>query len=270
MKIIIILFTFMLVFYTQVIYSSESNKQGVLMIDQLPDATVRLSHQSVQGQFRAMSQYISYTSKQHVPGIKESGVGYYYDSKKKSLQPKTFYRILRGHPIHTKNMFDFKIEGKGFFTVEMPGKQLAFTHDGRFELDRSNRLVMRTTGFPVLGENGYIFLNEGPIVVDKKGELYQSESLIDVLRVEWVKYPDKLESLDKVVFFFPSDLMKNKQYAEKADYEILQGYLEQSSIEQAHSGRIDEWNTAHQANTRMIKAYMRNMSSSIQAGAPLQ
>lgn len=250
--------------------AAEVHLSEIGIIDRLPNAAIRLSHQSVQGQFQAMNQYLGYTAKQHVPGIKESGTGYYYDSKTRELQSRTFFKILRGHPVETKNSFDFKVEGTGFFVVEMPGGSLGYTHDGRFEIDDQKRLVMRSTGFPVLGENGYLFVESSSISVNKQGQIFENENMIGAFKINWFKDLNTLDTLDRVVFFLKrKDFIAEKVY-KKPVYEILQGFVEQSSVGIAYAGRVEEWTSGHQANTKMIKSLMRNLSSSIQAGAPLE
>ena len=71
---------------------------------------------------------------QNLPGAKESGVGYYYDNKKKEMKRILFYSLSQGYPRETRKALDFYIEGKGFFVVELPGGWPAYTQDGRFEL----------------------------------------------------------------------------------------------------------------------------------------
>ena len=45
---------------------------------------------------------------------------------------------------------DVAIEGRGFFDVELPSGEIAYTRDGRFSLDPQGTLV-NTDGFPVAG-----------------------------------------------------------------------------------------------------------------------
>ena len=127
----------------------------------------------------AMKSFIVYTAVQHVPGTKESGVGYYYDNKKRKMKRVLFYRLSQGYPRETKNALDFYIEGKGFFVVEIPGGWPAYTQDGRFEIDDEGRIVTFDDHFPVLGENGHIYVGPGSIDVDKNGVIYQGQNVVD-------------------------------------------------------------------------------------------
>ena len=235
----------------------------------IQDKTLKLNQQAMGGQLNAMKQYVAYTASQMMPGMKENGIGYYFDDKKKDLVHFNFYRFLKGAPRQTMRPLDLKVDGKGFFVVEMPGGWPAFTHDGRFELDDKKRLVMMSTGFPVLGVNGYIFLKDNNITVKKSGEILQENNLVDKLRIEWFSKKAKLTAFTQNLFYLSLEDYRKKTFFEKPKYEILQGFIEQSSIEQAHMGRIEEWSSGQQANVRMMKAYLRNLSSAVQAGAPL-
>ncbi len=46
-----------------------------------------------------------------------------------------------GSPRTTSNPLDFMIEGAGFFPVQMPNGQIAYTRDGTFKKDPSGRIV---------------------------------------------------------------------------------------------------------------------------------
>ena len=54
--------------------------------DELVNPLLKLSSESMGSQLYSMRSHIVYTSEQHVPGSKESGVGYYYDNKKKKMK----------------------------------------------------------------------------------------------------------------------------------------------------------------------------------------
>ena len=98
-----------------------------------------------------------------------------------------FYRLSQGYPRETRNALDFFIEGKGFFVVELPGGWPAYTQDGRFELDDDGRLVTFEDNFPVLGENGHIYIQNGGLDVTKEGVIYQNDQVVDTFRLEWPK-----------------------------------------------------------------------------------
>lgn len=50
----------------------------------------------------------------------------------------------------TGSDLDIAIEGRGFFDIELPSGEVAYTRDGRFSLD-PNGVIVTTEGFPVSG-----------------------------------------------------------------------------------------------------------------------
>jgi len=73
----------------------------------------------------------------------------------------------------TDNPTDFSLFGKGYFTVLTPeGEQ--YTRNGEFHLDKSGYLVTNQ-GYRVLGENGYIRLNEKNFAVRKDGSIVYND-----------------------------------------------------------------------------------------------
>jgi flagellar basal-body rod protein FlgF len=53
----------------------------------------------------------------------------------------------------TNNPLDFAIDGEGFFVVQLPDGEEAYTRDGSFRLNENGELVTRD-GYPVLDYNG--------------------------------------------------------------------------------------------------------------------
>ena len=73
----------LLIFFTNC-FSAEHNPMTFEYYDDLVNPTLKLSSTSMGGFLDAMKSYIVYTSVQNLPGAKESGVGYYYDNKKRN------------------------------------------------------------------------------------------------------------------------------------------------------------------------------------------
>ena len=107
----------------------------------------------------------------------------------------------------TKNPFDLALGGEGFFVVDTPyGERL--TRNGSFHLGPESMLVTKE-GYPVLGENGPIYVKENNFVIDRQGRIFQNErfaqdfdrlvadrenewdqtGLVDTLRLEQVRQP---------------------------------------------------------------------------------
>jgi len=71
---------------------------------------------------------------------------------------------------------DFAIEGKGFFTVQLPNGQRGYTRDGEFHLNAQGQLATKS-GALVMGDGGPLQFdpnNSGPINVSATGEVSQT------------------------------------------------------------------------------------------------
>ena len=179
-----------------------------------------------------------------------------------------FYRLSQGYPRETRKALDFYIEGKGFFIVELPGGWPAYTQDGRFELDDDGRLVTFDDHFPVLGENGHIYLQNGGIDVTKEGVIYQNDQVVDTFRLEWPKKAHDLKSFNHKLFYFSKEDWENPDKMMASDAEVMQGYVSDASVTKGYIGLVPEWKNGHEGNVKMVKAYMKNMSLAVQAANP--
>lgn len=76
-----------------------------------------------------------------VPGGVQSGFG---------VDMMSVYRVAeQGSMKSTDNVFDVAIQGKGYFQVQLPNGDTAYTRDGSFQIDAGGSLVTQD-GFPVL------------------------------------------------------------------------------------------------------------------------
>lgn len=75
-----------------------------------------------------------------VPGGVQSGLG---------VQLMSTYRVTeQGSLRSTDNAFDFAVQGRGYFQIQLPNGTAAYTRDGSFQIDGNGTLVT-TDGFPV-------------------------------------------------------------------------------------------------------------------------
>jgi flagellar basal body rod protein FlgG len=247
---------------------AEQNPMSFEEYDDIVNPVMKLNATSMGGFMDAMKSYIVYTAIQHLPGAKESGVGYYYDNQTRGMKRVLFYRLSEGYPRETNKPLDFYIEGKGFFVIELPGGWPAYTQDGRFERDEMGRLVTFEEHFPVLGENGPIYVANSGINVSKDGVIYQNDQVVDVFRVEWPRRKHDLKSFNHKIFYFSKEDWENPDKIMPADVKILQGYVADSSITKGYIGLVPEWKNGHEANVKVVKAYLKNMSLAVQAANP--
>jgi len=244
--------------------SAEFNPQH---IDEGVHPLLKLAGESIGGFQDAMKSFIIYTAAQNVPGTKESGVGYYYDNKTKRMKRNLFYRVGTGYPRRTDRPLDVKIMGKGFFVLELPDGSEAYTHDGRFEIDREGRLVMLANGFPVLGEKGHIYLSSEGVEITREGAIIYEEQVVDILKVIYPKKTGDFKSFNQSIFYmFKED--QEGAFVSNPDFYIMQGYIEDSTITKAYIGLVPEWSNGLQSNVKASKAYINSMTQAIQSANP--
>ena len=117
-------------------------------------------------------------------------------------------------------------------------------------------------------ENGIIYLDSEFVEIDSKGVITYNGRMIDTLRVDNVKDKKKLHSFNHKIFYFDHEEMVNHTNVVEGDYTLKQGYYEDSSVTKAYIGLVPEWENGHQANVKMVKAYIKNMQTSLQVANP--
>lgn len=134
----------------------------------------------------------------------------------------------------TGQPFDLALQGDGFFVVRADGQsgadRLRLTRDGRFTRDPSGRLVMATTGLPVLDtQNNPVLVPDGAAVrVDADGAVRQGDRLVARLRVVDVPGRDALVKEGHSLFRAPASVMDG---ATPSRALVRQGFLEGSGVD---------------------------------------
>ena len=77
-----------------------------------------------------------------------------------------------------------------------------------------------------------------------------------------------LKSFNHKIFYFSKEDWENDNKFAPADAEVLQGYVSESSITKGYIGLVPEWKNGHEANVKMVKAYIKSMSLAVQAANP--
>jgi flagellar basal-body rod protein FlgG len=97
---------------------------------------------------------------------------------------------------------DVALEGRGFFAVQLPDGNVAYTRDGEFHLNASGQLVTKQ-GFLVLGEGGPIQLdlnNFTELSISSTGEVSQGVDTKGRLRVVDFDEPNLLTPIGRGMF----------------------------------------------------------------------
>lgn len=141
----------------------------------------------------------------------------------------TYYQ--QGQLISTDNILDFAIndEGNSFFTVieTAPDGTVVrelYTRDGSFAINSQGILVTKE-GYPVMGENGLIILQDRDFTVERDGTVIQDGAVIGRLLIRSFA---NTETLRKV----GSNMVERTDETQEQAFngEVLQGYLEQSNV----------------------------------------
>ncbi len=150
---------------------------------------------------------------------------------------------------HTGRELDVAIQGEGFFIVDHEGQQM-LTRAGNFQLDHTGRLTT-ADGDSVMSADGTpIIINPDlPWVLQKDGFIAQAGGGVFL----GLAKPASLQDLDRAGanLFRPRGPLQNIP-ADKR--EVLQGYLEKSSVRPARA-MLDliETSRAYETNIRMIQ-----------------
>ncbi len=167
----------------------------------------------------------------------------------------------------TGSSSDFALEGQGFFAVETPHGE-RYTRNGNFTVGVEGYLMTKE-GFPVLGENGRIFLQDSLYTVNKNGEVYVrpiSNTDADPVLLDRLKLV-AFEN-DRYIQKQGSSLYKDTPVSGPAIPAegsgrplVTQGFIEASNVNVVNEMvQMIEVNRAYEANQKTIQAEDTMMS----------
>ncbi len=154
------------------------------------------------------------------------------------------------------------IDGSGFFEVQLPGGELAYTRNGQFSIDQTGRLVT-SQGFPVLSDGGPIQLDNtvpGPVSIAADGTVSKGDAPRGKLRVVAFGDPRQLTAAGGGLWKATDP---NLQKADAANPSLRSGGLEGSNtsavaemVGMIHAMRMFEANqkVIHVQDDRMGRA----------------
>jgi len=167
----------------------------------------------------------------------------------------------QGEVILSANPLDMAISGDGYFLVKTEnGNEL--TRNGKFHIADDGFLVT-SNGAKVLGRNGEINMGilsdaDNPsITISKTGEIKIGDADVDSLMIVKIENPQEAYRTSDSNFAVQDD---NYTYASPQEYEVAQGYLEESNV-----NPILEMETMIQTNKDYESAYkmMRYLDQSL-------
>jgi flagellar basal-body rod protein FlgF len=125
----------------------------------------------------------------------------------------------------SSNPMDFALEGPGFFTVQLPDGEKAYTRGGEFHVDANGQLS-NDQGFAVLGSAGPVRFNPNstdPVTIAPSGEVSQGQTQVGKLQVTEFNNPKLLEMIG--ADDFRSDSLQ-VQPQPATSTKVRQGFLE--------------------------------------------
>lgn len=158
--------------------------------------------------------------------------------------------ISQGPAIDTKNPTDFMLEGDGFFAVQTQDG-VRYTRSGDFKVSPDG-VLMTSSGHPVMGDRGDIFIRSNAFEVNPRGEVYQDGELVDRIQVFAFADQRQLERTGDNYFYYGGP---ESDRARAEDTTIRQGYLEGSNVNAIKS--LTAMIIAH----RSFEAYQKAISN---------
>jgi len=126
----------------------------------------------------------------------------------------------------TGNAMDVGIEGTGFLVVATTNGE-RYIRGGTLRLDEKHHLV-DVNGRTLLGEkkNEPITLGDGPVEINKNGDVKQNGQVVDRLRMEGPPKDGELQREGETLWIPPA----SKQVVATDARSIRQGFLEESNV----------------------------------------
>ena len=147
-----------------------------------------------------------------------------------------------GNIIPTEGTFDVAIDGEGFFVIELPNGDIAYTRDGSFKLsvDQDEGYLVTSEGYYVLSEDDDLIVIESglrDIAIDEFGYITGEDEFgetIDLGRLALVRFtnPEGLQSEGRNLY--SATTASGEEYpidVEEMQSRIIQGYLEASNVQ---------------------------------------
>lgn len=131
----------------------------------------------------------------------------------------------QGPVVQTGNPTDLMIEGDGMFAVNTQDG-VRYTRSGQFAVSPEG-ILMTASGHPVLGEKGVLAVKSGKFEVNRLGEVYQNNQLVD--RIPVYKFTDsqQLERAGQNLWYYGGP--ENGRVVNR-EIGIMQGALEGSNV----------------------------------------
>ncbi|MGE4169392.1 MAG: hypothetical protein AB7F28_01575 [Candidatus Margulisiibacteriota bacterium] len=232
------------------------------------DPALKYTMQGMRGIRTAYAMNVLYTTNTDVPGYIET---YTYVSRiKNNLQIEPYYKWGRVSRLQETNRpLDIYIDAdaRGFLQIQLPFA-IGYTRDGRMTLGENNQLVTLAGHYPILGEEGFIFLPPGDIAISKSGVIFVNGNRIAKLKIAVMPKSSlgRMIGINGVVFIAngPDDLALLK---DETLYGIRQGFYEDSTVMKEAAGESMFNQQSWMAMLKAVKTLNKTMRSSAHLGS---
>jgi flagellar basal-body rod protein FlgF len=158
---------------------------------------------------------------------------------------------------------DVAIEGDGFFEVQLPSGQSAYTRDGEFQLNAQGQLVSKQ-GYLVQTDGGPIQIDQkiaGPISISPDGTVSQGSNQLGKLKITTFNDPHMLTQIGNSYFAANNPKLVATPVANPS---VRQGYLEAGNTSSiAEMANLISAMRQFEANQKVVQVNDDRMSRAI-------
>ncbi len=177
--------------------------------------------------------------------------------------------FAQGSLQRTENNFDLALEGQGFMTVQTERGE-RYTRNGSFTINQEG-ILMTHNGYPVMGENGIIRVQQNNFIVNERGEVIANaaigpDELASMANNDWSQ-PVVVDRLKLVDFEHIRELKKEGDSLWREtefsgpplppdSLKVVQGFLEKSNVNMVRE-LVDmiEVQRSFEANQKAVQAH---------------
>ncbi len=170
--------------------------------------------------------------------------------------------FVQGSLKETGSTTDMALNNQGFFAVQTPYGE-RYTRNGNFMIGKEGLLETKD-GYPVLGEKGYINVQDKNFLVNQDGILYDQETMEEIERFRLVRFDNERYLAKLGDSLYAATDVTGEAYVAEGDErpQVMQTYLESSNVNVVNEMvQMIEVNRAYEANQKVLSAEDTMMST---------
>lgn len=188
--------------------------------------------------------------------------------------PQTVARtdFSAGPIISTEKPTDVALQTEGFFEVQTAQGASLYTRDGEFHWNNENVLVNKNGHAVQSADGGPItrVLDDGPITINRHGEIWQNGNQIGVVGVFRFERPDQVLLHTAGGFVVPQGINAAPVAVAPEEVDMVQGYKENGNVSAVQEMvNMITVSRAFENNQKVINAFDSRYGQAIQALTPV-